>query len=432
METLAPYLLKVSVCLAVFYFLFTCLFSTKTFFSFNRAYLLFALVASMIIPIVTFSSFENPYAFDGVDLSASFLEPENVLLPLQNQSTTKPVSIIGFLEVLYIAGIVFMVARFLIFIYKIIDLRRNGQTVELGQLRVVRTKLSHPFAFFNSIFLPENETSSLILKHERVHVEQFHLIDLLIVEVISIVLWFNPMLILYRRSIRLQHEYLADASTIHSGIPIESYLECLVNEIQAKSFSYPISQFYSNSIKKRINMITKTKMSWPISLVYLLVIPVVCVLLFSFSTRPDVHLPVRAIVIEADDEPSIFPVDMKKAEMVSGYGMRMHPTLKVKRLHTGIDLELAEGEIVVATADGTVIESNSDGKRGIYLLIKHNDTFTTAYFHFKNVVVKRGDKIEKNQTIGYVGSTGLSLFPHLHYEVIKNGKPVDPMDYLPK
>jgi beta-lactamase regulating signal transducer with metallopeptidase domain len=436
METFALYLIKVSACLIVFYALYAALFARKTFFTFNRIYLLFALIASMVIPAVNFSIDEDQYPFDDVSLSPSFLEPENYWQAPNLQLDSSSVSIMSVPKIIYISGVLLLTARFLFFLFKMIGLKNKNRAVLFNDLRIVRTKISHPFTFFNIIFLPEEETNSLIISHEGVHVKQFHWIDLLVVELLSIILWFNPVLILYRRSLKLQHEYLADSNTIESGIPIEQYFDCLLNEIYSKNINYPISHFYSNSIKKRINMLTKTKMSGKVSLIYLLLFPVLCFLLlsFSFSTSQNamVENSVSITTLQDGDVPSLWPVEAKNAKINSEFGMRMHPTLLIKKLHTGIDLFLPEGEIILSTANGLVIESASDGKRGIYLLIKHNDVFTTAYFHLKSVAVKEGDKILKGQTIGYSGSTGLSTAPHLHYEVIKNGTAVDPKDFLSK
>ena len=434
MDALAVYLMKVSVCLIVFYALYAVLFANKTFFTFNRAYLLFALITSLIIPVLNFSKLEIQYAFDSTGLSASYFEPETHAEFENQRNDFAPASIISVLKILYATGVLFMIGRFIFFIYKFNDLKNKARISFVEGSQIVRTKLSNPFVFFNLIFLPEDETNSLIVDHERVHVKQFHWIDLLLVELISIILWINPILILYRRSIKLQHEYLADSNTIGRGTPIEQYLDRMLKEINFKNFNYPISNFYSNSIKKRIHMLTKTKMPRKVAFIYFLVIPVLCFLLLSFSSGPNASTEnfIPASYDPQDDIPSISPVQSKNAKMVSGYGMRMHPILLKKILHTGIDLRLPEGEIVLSTADGIVVKSSSDENRGNYLLIKHNDVFTTAYFHFKSVSVKEGDKIEKGQTIGYSGSTGLSTEPHLHYEVIKNGTAVDPIDYIPK
>ena len=166
----------------------------------------------------------------------------------------------------------------------------------------------------------------------------------------------------------------------------------------------------------------------------MILIPVICILSFAFSKRPlDTSINMEGSTgITEISIPEIAPVDLSKTKVTSGYGMRMHPILKVVRLHTGIDFESPEGENVKSTDDGIVVENTFDEYRGQFILIKHGDTFSTSYSHLQSATVKVGDNVRKGQTIGYVGNTGLSKGVHLHYEVLKNGKAVDPKDYLPK
>jgi beta-lactamase regulating signal transducer with metallopeptidase domain len=439
MVTSAMFLLKVSVCLFAFYILYLTVFRYSTFFGVNRAYLLFALIASFGIPIINFPAFENQFAFYPGSLPASFTESESLVTVDSNAAKGNPLSLSLILTVIYFLGVALMFTRALAFVIRIMQLK-NGSEIQLTNgFTIVKANVSQPFSFFNLIFLPERETNSLIIEHEKVHVMQFHWFDLMLVEVASIVLWFNPLVVLYQREIKLQHEYLADANTVLRGVSVEEYLKCMLAHIYSKNFSYPINQFYSKSLKQRINMLTKRKTSRKFSIMYLLIVPVLSLLLFSFSKKsmsnPDVDVLETAVYeanVQDENMPSMSPVESKSARISSGYGERMHPVLKVKKFHTGLDLILPEGEIVLSTANGTVVESGSDDKRGIYLVIKHTDMFSTAYFHFKNTIVKKGNTIEKGQTIGYIGSTGMATVPHLHYEVIKNGKQVDPIDYMPK
>jgi murein DD-endopeptidase MepM/ murein hydrolase activator NlpD len=182
-----------------------------------------------------------------------------------------------------------------------------------------------------------------------------------------------------------------------------------------------------------MTMIRK-KTPHPFSGLYGILIPVICILSFAFSKRPldnSIKLGDITGVVE-NIVPSIAPVDLSKTKITSGYGMRMHPILNEVRLHTGIDFESLEGEIVKATADGIVMENSVDAYRGQFILIKHGDTFSTSYSHLNSSIVKVGDIILEGQTIGYVGNTGLSKGAHLHYEVLKDGKAVDPKAYMPK
>lgn len=155
--------------------------------------------------------------------------------------------------------------------------------------------------------------------------------------------------------------------------------------------------------------------------------------LMSFSFVSDFNRIEVADEIMGVERPSIAPVNLAKAKIGDGYGYRIHPATKENKMHTGIDFILPEGELVTATADGVVIEVGDDKYRGTYVTIKHNVVYTTSYSHLKSAVVKVRDKITKKQLLGYVGSTGkASSGPHLHYEVLKDGEHVNPLDYLPK
>jgi murein DD-endopeptidase MepM/ murein hydrolase activator NlpD len=165
----------------------------------------------------------------------------------------------------------------------------------------------------------------------------------------------------------------------------------------------------------------------------LLVGSVVCFWLVGFSPKPDTQvIKANGWDVAKNDIPSIYPVEPGKTTVESNFGYRMDPITNTKKFHTGIDLRAEEGNRVMSTANGTVLESGSDSIRGIFIIIQHGDEYNTVYNHLNKSLVNLGEVVEKGQTIGYVGSTGLSTAPHLHYEVLKNGSAVDPAGYLPK
>lgn len=116
--------------------------------------------------------------------------------------------------------------------------------------------------------------------------------------------------------------------------------------------------------------------------------------------------------------------------ITSGFGRRYHPILKTLRAHTGIDIAAPKGTPIYATADGTVSSENPGGGYGVTVVINHGYSYKTLYAHMSKKLVKPGQKVTRGQLIGYVGSTGMSSGSHLHYEVIKNGQPVNPVYYF--
>lgn len=133
--------------------------------------------------------------------------------------------------------------------------------------------------------------------------------------------------------------------------------------------------------------------------------------------------------------PAIMPIkndDLKRTS--SPYGYRTHPILKVRKMHWGQDFSAPTGTPIFATGDATV-KSLKGSKRskvgmGLYLILDHGFGYETLYGHMNAFNVKRGQKVKRGDIIGYVGNTGLSTSPHLHYEVRKNGKKVNPAYYL--
>ena len=130
--------------------------------------------------------------------------------------------------------------------------------------------------------------------------------------------------------------------------------------------------------------------------------------------------------------PNISPIEKSKiVRVAAGFGFRIHPIYKVNKFHYGIDLIAKEGTPIRATADGVIEFAISDTTRyGNNIKIKHNSEYETFYAHLKDLKVIKSDKIKQGQVIGTVGNTGLSVTPHLHYEIIKNGKKVNPLDYF--
>ncbi len=130
--------------------------------------------------------------------------------------------------------------------------------------------------------------------------------------------------------------------------------------------------------------------------------------------------------------PAIQPVSNKNLKRISSYyGYRTDPFYKVRKFHEGIDFSAPLGTPIYAPGDGEVKQvKNSHRGYGNRLVIDHGFSYETVYAHMKSFGVKKGDEIKRGQIIGYVGNTGKSTAPHLHYEVRKNGRAVNPIYYF--
>ncbi|GAA4712355.1 M23 family metallopeptidase [Sphingomonas lutea] len=114
--------------------------------------------------------------------------------------------------------------------------------------------------------------------------------------------------------------------------------------------------------------------------------------------------------------------------LTSGFGSRFHPILGAARMHKGIDLAAASGTPIVAAADGRIVAAGWAGGYGRQVAIAHGDGLQTTYSHMSRIAAASGTAVRRGDVIGYVGSSGLSTGPHLHYEVYRNGRPVNPLD----
>ena len=126
--------------------------------------------------------------------------------------------------------------------------------------------------------------------------------------------------------------------------------------------------------------------------------------------------------------PAIKPIkDEDQTRMASGYGMRMHPILKYRKMHKGMDFTAPTGTPIYASGNGKVTKATRSSTFGKVVYIDHGYGYETIYAHMSKIETRRGRKVKRGDLIGYVGNTGRSAGPHLHYEVHKNKRAVNPI-----
>ena len=129
--------------------------------------------------------------------------------------------------------------------------------------------------------------------------------------------------------------------------------------------------------------------------------------------------------------PAIQPVSNKDlSRMASGFGNRIHPIYKTKKFHAGMDFSAKTGTPIYATGDGEISKVKRSRKGyGNHVVINHGFGYKTLYAHMSKYIVKKRQKVKRGDIIGYVGNTGTSVAPHLHYEVHKDGKKINPVNF---
>ena len=288
-----PYILQTTLCWAAFYALYAGLLSRATFFSHNRAYLLGSLLLGLALPLADWQAL---LPATQPDLLVVTLQP--ITIGLENlevvvtATAAKPG--LGWWEALlavYWLGVGIAGLRFAYGLRKLWRLYRSSERRKQDSYTLVLTENWHaPFSFFNTLFWsrqmpypPEDEKK--IIRHERAHMRGWHSLDVLLVELLGIVFWLSPMIYLYSRSLRVVHEYLADAAVLRTTKKKKQYGHLLLSQSQSGHPIVLANHFINSQLKKRILMMTKTKSKRHMLTRYLLALPLVCLLAFTFA-RP--------------------------------------------------------------------------------------------------------------------------------------------------
>jgi len=277
---MSSYLIESSICLASFYGFYWLFLRGEKLLSVNRFYLLFTVVASMLIPLL---NFESQFAFRSVEALTSKAVASQVGV---SESTIQSNPFIS-IEIIYVIGLVISVC---ILVFKLFIVKRKvgkWPSLQNHSIEVIETEGNDAYSFFNTIFVGKelNKNESLkqqIITHELAHIEGRHSLDLLLFEVLKCVYWFNPFSYFYAKSIRLQHEYIADHSVLKRTHP-KHYERSLLQFALAKVNSSLISSFSEHPIQKRLKMIQKLNSNVMNKLKPLLALPILGLLTIAYA-----------------------------------------------------------------------------------------------------------------------------------------------------
>lgn len=297
MLTIPQYLLESSFCLAIFYGFYHLFLKKETFFQLNRAYLLATPVLALSIPLLNISFQkdappESLEAFFYPAIQSANNLNEVVWEQMRAPSPVFSLSVADVILAIYLMGIFLMSFSLLKGLWFLGRIIRQGKQSKNKEFTLVETQNNFPAAsFFGYIFWNQQITDEqkLILEHEKVHIRQWHSLDVLLMEICVILKWFNPLIYWFRNALKATHEFIADQYVIEQKSNVGEYATLLVNQHKQQTATPLTNTFYSMT-KKRLQMMLQKPSQKMYAAKYLLVLPLIIGMmsLFSFNLLEEI------------------------------------------------------------------------------------------------------------------------------------------------
>tara|TARA_R100001369_G_scaffold18841_4_gene34382 strand:- start:206 stop:2407 length:2202 start_codon:yes stop_codon:yes gene_type:complete len=312
------YLLKFSACLAILLLFYKLALEKVHIHHFKRYYLLSAFLISLSIPLITFTQYVS------VTLEPSLIETyidQTSSNPIEYNTNNEPLLPI-ILWCIYVLGVVIFALKFFGNLRALIKNIKHNPKLKSGRIHhVLLQELISPHTFFSYIFFNRTNYESQkipqeVFWHEETHANQKHSLDILLLELIQIVFWFHPLIYWAKHLAKLNHEFLADQAVLNRGASVPNY-QNLVLAFSSNAVTSPLANaIHYSSIKKRI-VIMKTQTSKKaIWLKGLLLIPLMALLLYSFSTKEVLEIQeIKTVTIEQDYQQETIIEDIEQEKI---------------------------------------------------------------------------------------------------------------------
>ena len=387
MGTFFVYILKSSVCLALFYLFYRLLLSKETFHRFNRVALLGILFLSLLIPLLEVTTAQP------TEMAHTMLTLEQLLAMVdfysQDTVAVAPVEVkeitlsgIQITLVIYLAGIVFFACRNIYSLIRLFLLLRSGrkEIFHSGIRLIIHNKEIAPFSWMKYIVISEadlEENGREILIHETAHISNHHSVDLLVADLCIFFQWFNPASWLLKQELQNIHEYEADETVIKEGVDAKQYQLLLIKKAVGTRLYSMANSFNHSTLKKRITMMLKEKSNPWARLKYLYVLPLAAIAVTAFA-RPEVSEKVEEIsAVKVNDLTAI----MKTEEVKSP---EKHPAKEIKVqgqvLEKSTNAPVVGASVIIkGTTSGTI--TDLDGNFVISMPV--GATLSVSYINMK-------------------------------------------------
>lgn len=341
------YILKSSLCLAVFYLFYRLLLSKETFHRCNRIALLSIILLSYILPLATITTSQHTMVSTAVTTVEDLLIMyEQNVVPNQGLQPEFGFSWQEILIICYVAGAIFFILCHLWSLGRMLYFIRHNQRKQLpdGTLLIIHSCNFAPFSWMKYIVISQadlKENGHDILLHEQAHIRNHHSWDLLLVEVCSWLQWFNPAIWLLKQELQNIHEYEADEEVLRQGIDARQYQMLLIKKAVGARLYSIANSFNHSSLKKRITMMLKKKSNPWARLKYLYVLPLAVIAVAAFA-RPEISSELDEIsAVKVNDLTAI----MKTEEVKSP---EKHPAKEIK----------VQGQVLEKSTNAPVVGAN--------------------------------------------------------------------------
>jgi TonB family protein len=329
MNTLLIYMVKAAFYMAAFYFVYSLMLSKDTLYKRNRAFIILSVISAFLLPLITiYTSRPVTIPFFGIKLSEVLVTAKGTGTNAQ-QFSMSPQAI---LMTIYIAGSILFFLKLLFDLGELIFLiasakKKDSNIITFNGLNTAGFS-ALGYIFINSRLSASD--SEQIISHEQNHLDHYHFLDIILLELVKVVQWFNPFVHMFNRSLRAVHEYQADEGCLTRGITVSSYQSLIMNQV-FRSNAFSITNSFSNPtlIKKRMIMMTKKRSGTLANLKLLMVVPAVAAILVAFSSckgktssaqADDANVKVvQGMPIPADaPPPPPVPIDTAKQKVMLG------------------------------------------------------------------------------------------------------------------
>jgi hypothetical protein len=325
-------ILKSAACLAILMVFYKLFLEHLAIHKFKRFYLLGALLVSIVIPFITFIKYIDPVYDFGTFEADTFTTPPYFPANVAIEESTNYLPII--LWSIYGLGALLFASKFCINLFGIVSkINKNEKQKHDNFISVLLNDLIVPHTFFSYIFLNKTkfETKAIpqeVILHEQTHASQKHSLDILFIELLQIVFWFNPLLYFIKKDIKLNHEFLADAAVLKQGIDSSTYQETLL-QFTSNVNGIPLAHAINYSLIKKRFTIMKTQTSKKaIWLRSLLLIPLLGGLLFSFSSTKEVEKEVVPAMVFPEESQNNDALTDVKDELAKTKSLKINYTAR--------------------------------------------------------------------------------------------------------